>query len=64
MIDPVIFTIQLGGFVLPIRWYGVIIMTAVVLGTWFAMREIKRRGEDTEFVWDAMVWAKATSEAE
>ena len=56
MIDPIIFTIRLGGFELPIRWYGVIIMTAVLVATWVATREIRRRGEDTEFVWDAMVW--------
>jgi phosphatidylglycerol:prolipoprotein diacylglycerol transferase len=56
MIDPIIFTIRVGSMELPIRWYGVIIMTAVLVATWIAMREIKRRGEDTEFVWDAMVW--------
>ena len=60
MIDPVIFTIRLGGFQLPVRWYGIIIMSAVLLGTWVATREIRRRGEDPEFVWDALVYVLVT----
>jgi phosphatidylglycerol:prolipoprotein diacylglycerol transferase len=56
MIDPVIFTIRLGGIEIPIRWYGVLIMTAVLVAAWIVSREIRRRGEDPEFVWDAMVW--------
>ena len=56
MIDPIIFTIQLGQFQLAVRWYGVILMTGVLVATWIASREVKRRGEDPEFVWDAMLW--------
>ena len=56
MIDPVIFTIRLGSLQLPIRWYGILIMTAVVVGAWIAEREIKRRNGNPEFIWDAMLY--------
>ena len=56
MIDPVIVTIRIGSIQLPIRWYGVIIITAIIVATWAAIREIKRRGEDSEFIWDSMIW--------
>ena len=54
--DPIIFTISLGNFHLPIRWYGILIMGSVLLGTWIATREVMRRDEDPEFVWDALVY--------
>jgi phosphatidylglycerol:prolipoprotein diacylglycerol transferase len=56
MIDPIIFTITIGNFQLPIRWYGVLIMTAFLVGTWLASRLIQQRGEDPEFIWDAVLW--------
>jgi len=52
MIDPVIFTI--GKFSL--RWYGVIVMIGVVIGSWIVEREIKRRGENGDRIWDALIW--------
>ncbi len=52
MIDPVIFTI--GRFSL--RWYGVIVMIGVIVGSLIVERELKRRGEDPESIWDALVW--------
>ena len=42
MIDPVIFSI--GQFSL--RWYGVIVMFGVIVGSLIVEREIKRRGEN------------------
>ncbi|MFC1879182.1 prolipoprotein diacylglyceryl transferase [Chloroflexota bacterium] len=54
--DPIIFTIRLGSLQLPIRWYGILIMGSVMLGAWVATREIRRRKEDPEFVWDALVY--------
>lgn len=54
MIDPIIFTINLFGIQLSLRWYGVLIMSAVLVGTWLTSREVKRRGADPEFVWDVM----------
>jgi phosphatidylglycerol:prolipoprotein diacylglycerol transferase len=56
MIDPVIFTIRLFGFELPLRWYGVIVMTGVIAGSLIVEREIKRRGENGERIWDALIW--------
>lgn len=52
MIDPVIFTI--GNFSL--RWYGVIVMLGVIVGSLLVEREIKRRGENGDRIWDALVW--------
>jgi phosphatidylglycerol:prolipoprotein diacylglycerol transferase len=52
MIDPVIFSI--GGFSL--RWYGVIVMLGVIVGSLIVEREIKRRGENGDRIWDALIW--------
>lgn len=52
MIDPVIFSI--GQFSL--RWYGVIVMIGVIVGSLIVEREINRRGENGERIWDALVW--------
>ena len=56
MINPIIFTIHLGSFVLAVRWYGVIIMLAVLLGAWLAERGVRRRGENGDHIWDALIW--------
>jgi len=52
MIDPVIFTI--GGF--PLRWYGVIVMVGVIVGSLYVERELKRYGENSDSIWDALIW--------
>lgn len=56
MIDPVIFSFKLFNFEVALRWYGVLVMLGAVVGTWIAEREIKRRGENGEVIWDALVW--------
>jgi len=56
MIDPVIFTIRLGGWEFPLRWYGVIVMIGVVVGALIVERELQRRGEKGERIWDALIW--------
>ena len=56
MIDPIIFTIRLFGFEFPLRWYGVIVMVGVIIGSLFVEREIKRRGENGDRIWDALIW--------
>ena len=56
MIDPVIFSVELFGITLTLRWYGVIVMTAVVVGALIVERELKRRGEQGDRIWDALVW--------
>jgi len=52
MIDPVIFTI--GNYSL--RWYGVIVMIGVIVGSLIVERELKRRGENGDNIWDALIW--------
>lgn len=56
MIDPVIFSFEIFGFTLALRWYGVLVMFGVVVGAWLADKEINRRGEKGETIWDALVW--------
>jgi phosphatidylglycerol:prolipoprotein diacylglycerol transferase len=56
MIDPVIFSFELFGLTLTLRWYGVLVMLGAVVGTWLAEKEINRRGEKGETIWDALVW--------
>jgi phosphatidylglycerol---prolipoprotein diacylglyceryl transferase len=52
MIDPVIFTI--GGFSL--RWYGVIVMLGVIVGSLMVERVLKQHSENSDTIWDALVW--------
>ena len=52
MIDPVIFTI--GNFSL--RWYGVIVMLGVIVGSLMVERALKRHGENSDTIWDALIW--------
>ncbi|MBN2118978.1 MAG: prolipoprotein diacylglyceryl transferase [Anaerolineales bacterium] len=56
MIDPVIFTIRLFGQEFPVRWYGVIVMIGIVVGALIVERELKRRGEKSDRIWDALLW--------
>jgi phosphatidylglycerol:prolipoprotein diacylglycerol transferase len=56
MINPVIFSINLFGFPLALRWYGVLVILGAVTAAWIAEKEINRRGERGEKIWDAMVW--------
>jgi phosphatidylglycerol:prolipoprotein diacylglycerol transferase len=56
MINPVIFTIHIGNLQFPLRWYGVIVMIGVVVGSLLVERELKRRGENGDRIWDALIW--------
>lgn len=56
MINPVIFTIHIGSFTLALRWYGVLVMTGIVVAAWLAEREVRRRGENGQVLWDALIW--------
>jgi phosphatidylglycerol---prolipoprotein diacylglyceryl transferase len=56
MIDPVIFTIRLFGWEFPLRWYGVIVMIGVIVGSLIVERELRRRGENGDRIWDALIW--------
>ena len=56
MIDPIIFSFHIGSFEFALRWYGVLVMTGVVVAAWYAAREITRHGENGEAIWDALIW--------
>ena len=54
--DPVIFSFKLFNWEVVLRWYGVLVMFGAVVGAWLAEREVRRRGQDGDIIWDAMVW--------
>lgn len=56
MIDPIIFSREIFGITLTLRWYGVIVMTGVIIGSLIAERELRRRGENGDRIWDALIW--------
>jgi len=56
MINPVIFTFHILGFEFSLRWYGVIVMLGVIVASLIIERELKRRGENGDTIWDALVW--------
>ncbi len=39
-----------------IYYYGIILMAGTMMGGWLATREMTRRGENPELVWDMMMW--------
>jgi phosphatidylglycerol:prolipoprotein diacylglycerol transferase len=41
---------------LTIRYYGIIIMVGALLATWLAAHEARRKGQDSEAVWDGLIW--------
>lgn len=55
MINPVIFSFKILSFEFALRWYGVIIMLAVVFVTWWTARRLSRLGGDPEMIWDALL---------
>jgi phosphatidylglycerol:prolipoprotein diacylglycerol transferase len=56
MIDPVIFSFKIFGLTLTLRWYGVIVMIGIVVGTLIVERWLKRYGEKSDRIWDALLW--------
>lgn len=39
-----------------VRYYGIILMLGAVAAAWMSEREARRREQNPEIVWDAMVW--------
>lgn len=56
MIDPIIFTINIGSFSFSLYWYGVLVMLGVVAAAWMAASEFKKRGQAPDYVWDSLLW--------
>ena len=56
MIDPEIFTIEIGNLTFSLYWYGVLVMLGVVIATWMATNGFKRRGQDPDYIWDSLIW--------
>ncbi len=42
---------------LTLRWYGILMAAAILVGTTLAARYVSRRGEAAENVWDLLFWA-------
>jgi len=58
LIDPVIFSVKLfGGVTLTLHWYGVLVMAGVIVAAWIAEKEYSYRGENSEHIWNALLWA-------
>ena len=51
-IDPIIFSI--GHFM--VRWYSLIVLTAIVTGVWLTAREAERKGFKKDYVYDGALW--------
>ncbi|WP_416675616.1 prolipoprotein diacylglyceryl transferase [Egbenema bharatensis] len=51
-VDPIIF--EFGPIAL--RWYGLLMATAVLVGSTIASREVARRGQNPEDFWDMLFW--------
>jgi phosphatidylglycerol---prolipoprotein diacylglyceryl transferase len=56
MIDPVIFSTEIFGINLTLRWYGVIVMIGVIVGALIVERGLRQRGENGDRIWDALLW--------
>jgi len=56
MIDPIIFSFDIGNFTLALRWYGLFVASAAMVGAWVGALELKRYGENPDYIWDMMVW--------
>ncbi|MBE7384330.1 MAG: prolipoprotein diacylglyceryl transferase [Leptolyngbya sp. SIO1E4] len=51
-VDPIIF--EFGP--LTLRWYGLLMLTAILAATQIASREVARKGENSENLWDMLLW--------
>lgn len=56
MIDPILFSLDLGFTQLTIRWYGLIIVTGALIAAYYVSWYIKRKGQDPNIAWDMLIW--------
>jgi phosphatidylglycerol:prolipoprotein diacylglycerol transferase len=50
--DPIL--LQVGPITL--RWYGVLIVTGILLAAWVAARYVERKGQSGDALWDLLLW--------
>lgn len=50
--DPILFEIG----PLTLRWYGVLIVTGILLAAWVAARYVERKGYSGDALWDLLLW--------
>jgi phosphatidylglycerol:prolipoprotein diacylglycerol transferase len=55
-IDPILFELNIGFTVLTIRWYGLLIVLGALAAAYYAAWIVKRKGEDPNLIWDALIW--------
>ena len=53
--DPFLINVDIFGFPLQVRWYGVLIIGGAMLAAWLAARRAARRGYDPEDVWNLLL---------
>lgn len=56
MIDPVIFSFEIGNTTFALYWYGVLVMLGVAVAAWVSTKEFKRRGQDPDYIWDSLLY--------
>jgi len=56
MIDPTIFTINIGNWSFSLYWYGVLVMLGVALAAWIGALGFKKHGQDADYIWDSLLW--------
>jgi phosphatidylglycerol:prolipoprotein diacylglycerol transferase len=52
--DPFLINNAVFGIPIVIRWYGVLIMSGAMLGTWLAARRARHRGHNPDHVWNIL----------
>jgi phosphatidylglycerol:prolipoprotein diacylglycerol transferase len=52
---PFLINVNILGFALQVRWYGVLIIGGAMLAAWLAARRAERRGYDPEDVWNLLL---------
>lgn len=55
-VSPIAFTIHLGSFALPVRWYGLFFAATFVYGTLFFQYLFRREGRPVDEVYDLVLW--------
>lgn len=51
--DPVAFRLPILG--IPIYWYGITVVVCILIGTYVATLEAKRRGQDPDHIWNGLI---------